>query len=155
MDIEDPNLHIKPGAVLFYLTFKVLGTSTLASQSLVFDDAVLFNAAWKSDGTEFSVQHVPDAVQRSEKEALSTLQASIRPNPTSGETTLAIKADSKGKARLALFDAFGKRMFIRDLELTGAMQEFLLPETTPLPTGVYFWKVAGKDLSAKGHLVKQ
>ena len=153
MDIDNPDLHIQSGAVLFYLTFKVLANLPESGLPLILDDAVLSNAAWKLDGTECAVEAVSSLSIRNEQSV--QFQASIRPNPTSSEAILSVQASKAGKGRIALFDAFGRRLSMRDIMLTEGQQDIQLQEVAQLPLGVYLWKIYSNGVKAQGHLVKQ
>jgi hypothetical protein len=155
MDMENPDLHIEPGNILFYLTFEVLANFPDSNLPLQFDEGVLYNAAWNPNGTEYAIQHTTTLAERNTALQSNTFQASIVPNPTSGEAILKLHEAIQGKVRFALFDAFGKRMFIKDLVLTAGTQEIQLPETARLTPGVYNWKVYAPAQKAQGHLIKQ
>lgn len=154
MDIENPDLHIEPDAVLFNLSFKILGNLPESGLPLQLDDAVLFNAAWKIDGTECAVQNTPVVTKRAEPES-TVLQAAIHPNPGSGEAMLHLLTPKEGKARIALLDAFGRRLVMRDVPITEGQQDIPLPETANLPAGVYIWKVYSNGLKVQGNWIKQ
>ncbi|MDO8367786.1 MAG: T9SS type A sorting domain-containing protein [Saprospiraceae bacterium] len=148
--------RVQPGSVLFYLTFKVLEELPGDGLPLWLDSQLLDCAAWKSDGGEFAVQHAPALTKRDEPVApAADLMASIHPNPTKGDATLVVQALKAEKGRIALFDAFGRRLFVRDVLFQEGKQDIPLPEVAPLPTGVYVWKVYTPSFKTQGHLVKQ
>jgi hypothetical protein len=66
-----------------------------------------------------------------------------------------VQADLPEKARLMLFDAFGRGIALRELSLIGGTQELSLPELEGLPNGVYMWKVFTPTQQAQGHIIKQ
>ncbi len=147
---------IQPGTVLFYLNFKVLGELPGGGLPLWLDDQLLACAAWAPDGTEWIVGHTPSSIKRDEHaDASPSLRASLRPNPTLGDVTLEVQSLKAEKCRIALYDAFGRRIFLRELMLQEGHQDIPLPEATQLPTGVYIWKVYTQSLQAQGHLIKQ
>ena len=147
---------IKPGNVLFYLSFKVLGEMPTGGLPLWLDDQLLNCTAWAADGAEWAVGHVPISMKRDESAAaISGLQASLRPNPTLGDVTLLVESLKAEKGRIALYDAFGRRLFMRELMLQEGRQDIPLQEADQLPTGVYTWKVYTQSLDAQGHLIKQ
>ena len=155
MSMEYPDLHIGPGAVLFNLTFRVLSNSLPADLPLELDDAVLYNAVWKGDGTECAVQNTPTASKRDAPTlAEAVLRASIRPNATSGEATLQIQSPQEGKARIVLLDAFGRWIGTRDIPLSAGLQDVSLPEVLSFPAGAYLWKIYSHGLEVQGHLIK-
>ncbi len=155
-DPDDPKFRIAPGAVLFHLTFQVLEALPETSLPLWLDDAVLANAAWKSDGTEYVIGQEPLHLEHRESpQATTLLRASVQPNPASGAAVFKVQAAQAGKGRIALFGPFGSRIFIRDVRLDVGEQEFSVPEVAQLPAGIYIWKVYVNGEKAQGHLVKQ
>ncbi len=156
LPISDQFEKVLPGKVLFYLTFKVLRELTEQSLPLWLDDALLDCAAWKPDGTEYAVQQVRGVVKRDVPvDFAAELSASVRPNPTLGDATLVVRSPKAEKSRVALFDAFGRRIFMREVPLREGEQEISLPEIGQIPAGVYIWKVYTPSLKTQGHLVKQ
>ena len=83
------------------------------------------------------------------------LEASVKPNPTMGTATLVVQAAQSEKARVMLFDAFGRRLAMHELLLTEGRQEIPLTEAPGLPGGVYIWKIYTPTQKAQGHLIKQ
>ena len=147
---------IQPGKVLFYLTFKVLEELPVNELPLWLDNKLLDCAAWKPDGIECAIQQTYASAKRDEPVAvILDLQASIHPNPTVGDATLVVQARKAEKARIALSDAFGSRLFMRELLLEEGRQNIPLPEVAQLPGGVYVWKVYTPNFKTQGHLVKQ
>jgi hypothetical protein len=147
---------IQPGAVLFYLSFKVLGELPGGKLPLWLDDQLLDCAAWSADGAEWGVGLAPGSIKRDEPAtATPGLQAIFRPNPTLGDATLVVQSLKAEKSRIVLYDAFGRRLFMREVMLQEGRQDIPLPETVQLPTGVYTWKVYTQSLQAQGHLIKQ
>jgi hypothetical protein len=156
LPMTDASEKIPPNTVLFYLTFKVLGEISDSGLPFWLDNQLLDCVAWKPGGIEYAIQQSSLAVKRDESAVVvQDLQASIRPNPTVGDATLAVQALKAEKARVALYDAFGSRLFMREMWLHEGQQEVPLPEVAPLPSGVYVWKVYTPSLKAQGHLVKQ
>lgn len=147
--------RIEPGAVLFHLSFRVLSTVPESGLPLWFDDEVLHNAAWRPDGTECALNHEPVSARNTSAAAATVLTASVRPNPTRGEATLAVQAASASKGKLVLYGAYGKRLASREVTLVAGAQEFSLPELASLPAGVYLWKVEAAGQRVQGHIVKQ
>ena len=147
---------VLPGTVLFYLTFKVLSEVSETGLPLWLDEGLLTCSAWKSDGTECALQYISATQTREESANIpGSLQASVRPNPTGGIATLFVQVIKPEMARVMLFDAFGRRLAMRELQLSEGRQEIPLPEVQGLPTGVYVWKIYTPSQKAQGHLVKQ
>jgi hypothetical protein len=148
--------RIRPGTVLFHLTFKVLSHLPENRSPLRFDDELLECLAWKMDGEEFRLQHNALNATKSREQAKETgIQASLSPNPTSGAATLTVVAETPEKARVMLFDAFGRRLGMQQLVLAPGGQEIPLPEVQNQPPGVYLWKIFTPTQKAGGHLIKQ
>lgn len=153
-DTDEP---IQPGSVLFHLNFKVLSGSTEVALPLWLDHQLLAGAAWKPDGEEYSLLQIPPAVLRDDPPVLAPfgLTATVQPNPTSGGVTLSVQTEKAGKCRLAVFDAFGQMLLMREFELREGRQDLPLPEVALLPAGVYSWKVYTPSLETQGQLIKQ
>ncbi|MFN4255143.1 MAG: hypothetical protein ACK4Q5_09080 [Saprospiraceae bacterium] len=155
----DPQLQ--PGMVLFHLHFRVLGTGRDESPLLAFDDGILAGAVWDKKGQERAArlsERPAPARARADEGATKALQASCRPNPSSGEMWLDVQSPVAQKARLMVFDPFGKLLVHRDLRLEAGAQQIEVPEMPGLPAGVYVWKIitTGKDKQkVKGHFIKQ
>jgi len=155
LPMSDFSEKIMPNTVLFYLTFKILSDLPDNVLPLWLDDQLLDAAAWKPDGEEYAIQAEPALVSRDKINAPARdFEAYILPNPTSGSSVLAIKTTATGKARVAIFDAFGKQVYFRELTLAAGRQDVSLEEVALLPAGVYAWKVYTQDSEAQGHLIK-
>ncbi|MDO8367818.1 MAG: hypothetical protein Q7T20_13535 [Saprospiraceae bacterium] len=147
---------VLPGTVLFYLTFKVLTDVPESGLPLWLDEQLLACSAWKPDGTEYALLFTQASRFRAEDPTeLKDIQASVRPNPTLGTATLVVQAAQPEKARVMLFDGFGRRIAIREVLLAEGPQEIPLPEVQGLPGGVYVWKIYTSTRKAQGHIVKQ
>jgi len=156
-DVSDPEQCAKPGNVLFYLTFKVLGELPESGASIWLDDALMSNAAWRTDGTECSLIRQTKEPKRSERSETQTvvISASCHPNPSSGALTFSVHSVNAGKGRIALFSPNGVRLLAHDVLFTVGEQEINLPEAAQLPNGVYTWKILTSGTQAQGHWVKQ
>jgi len=149
---------IQPGATLFYLSFQVLDGAYGADFALELDDNILYNAAWKPDGTECAVSATPDAMNRNaspQANASSILQASVQPNPSAGAVHFIVTAKQAMKGRIDLYDAFGNRLLLRNVDFSAGEQVIPLPEIDKQPAGIYLWKVYSKDAQVQGRLIKQ
>lgn len=155
--MTEAEMLIQPGSTLFHLNFKVLSGGTEGALPLWIDHQLLDGAAWKPGGEEYTLQQTAPASRRDEPapQLASGLTATVQPNPASGSITLAVRAEKAEKCRVAVFDAFGQMLLLREFELREGSQEFLLPEVAPLPAGVYSWKVYTPSLETQGQLIKQ
>lgn len=150
--------RIGAGTVLFYLSFRALTDLPESEPLLVLDNNVLDNAAWEGDLSEYALAPDPNAEHRDETAANAPAQgfrAGVRPNPSSGEVVFSVHEPPAGPGRIALFDAFGKLIFMRRVEFAAGSQDIAAPEVAGLPLGVYVWKVIVAGQKVAGHLVKQ
>jgi hypothetical protein len=155
LPMTDDAANIRPGNVLFNLTFKVLDDSPNGALPLWLDHQLLECAAWKPGGAEYLVEQTP-AVKRDAPAAASIgLTASVVHNPTSGGVTLTVQAARADKGRVTLFDAFGQGLLMHEYDFHEGKQDIPLPEVASLPAGVYIWKVYTPSLEAQGQLIKQ
>lgn len=161
-DYTEPDRHIQPGDVLFYLTFKVLTQTASAEPLLQLDNALLENLAWTAEGTECEVKGTAVQQRDDPAEALpgvsaaGWLKASCSPNPTSGAASLRAESAKAGKARFWLLDASGRRLLLRDIVLDAdTPQELALPELVQMPAGIYLWKLSMSGERVEGRLVKE
>jgi hypothetical protein len=87
-----------------------------------------------------------------EKPALERVRLGLaRPNPTSGNTTLGFSLTAAGKARLAIYDASGRRIALladgtfgagaRSCEWNGRTEQ-----GTPVADGVYFYRLEADEV---------
>jgi hypothetical protein len=154
--MTDASERILPNKVLFYLTFKVLEALPESGLPIWLDDQLLDCAAWKPDGSEFAVGYEAAAARRDEAAvATKSFQAHIYPNPAAGDATITVESLQAEPCRIALFDAFGQRLFLHEVSLIEGSQDIRLPEVGALPAGVYFWKAYTRSFEAAGHLIKQ
>jgi len=155
LPMTDDVALIRPGSVLFNLSFKVLDDLPSGALPLWLDHQLLDCAAWKPGGVEYLVTETP--VAKRDEPAISAigLTASVVPNPTLGGVTLTVRATKADKGRVTLFDAFGQSLLKRECELHEGKQDIPLPEVASLPAGVYIWKVYTPSLEAQGQLIKQ
>ncbi|MCC6461088.1 MAG: hypothetical protein IT260_11495 [Saprospiraceae bacterium] len=156
-DPATPGEALRNGDILFYLSFQVKRHLPASAVLFDLDDKILPNAAWKPEGTEFALQSGQAAEDRAQEATLTTssLKAVCQPNPTTGTAQLKVHADRAGSARLAIFGPFGRREWMKEVELNPGEQIFEIPEVAQLPAGVYFWKVLAPWGKTQGHLIKQ
>ncbi|MEQ1747537.1 MAG: cohesin domain-containing protein [Saprospiraceae bacterium] len=161
-DGAEPDQYALPGTTLFHLTFDVLAPLPDGGLPLSVDEDVLHGLAWSPDDAQYDLrgQNATEAARpvvgvsapaHAQQEAL---RAICRPNPTASGTVLAVHAPWDGQGRVALFDAFGKLVFMRKVEFVAGDQDVHMPEAADVPPGVYIWKVFASGQKAVGHLVK-
>jgi hypothetical protein len=156
LPMTDASERILSNKVLFYLTFKVLEALPKSGLPLWLDNQLLDCAAWKPDGAEFAIEYEAAAARRDEPAfATKGFQAHIYPNPAAGDATITVESPAAEPCRIALFDAFGQRLFLHEVSLIEGSQDIRLPEVGALPAGVYFWKAYTRSLEAAGHLIKR
>ncbi len=147
---------IKPNTVLFYLTFKVLAELQGSGLPLWLDSQLLDCAAWATGGTEHAlVQENIAAMERGSQPENTGIQVSVRPNPTAQAAVFSVRASRAETARLAVYDAFGRQLFFKEMPLEKGGQDIPLPELAQFATGVYRWKLYTRTFEQAGHIVKQ
>lgn len=144
---------ILPGTVLFYLSFEALADVPEGGLPLSLDPGLLDCAAWSLDGTEHALRQGTAVSKRAAPEGSSGLRASVFPNPSTGVASFEVESDRPEKARLMLFDGFGRRMAFREFSLAPGKRQFGLPDAERLPQGVYVWKLLTPTREAQGHLI--
>ncbi len=156
-DGSEPDQYILPGAVLFYLSFEVTGPIPESGLPLWLDHTILESLAWRPDALEYQLQGdpLPAEFREAADNLLPRLRASCRPNPTTSEAVFHIIASEAGPGRIALFDAFGKLVFMRKVSLHAGEQDIPAPEVAQAPPGVYVWKVYAGGEKISGHLIRQ
>ncbi len=162
-DGAEPDQFVLPGTTLFYLTFDLLAPLPEGGLPLRTDDEVLACLAWSPEDTEHALRGADTSEAARPAGPLSGTitparpdapRAVCRPNPTASDALLAVHAPKDGQGRVALFDAFGKLVFMRKVELVTGGQDVPMPEAAGIPPGVYVWKVFASGQKAVGHLVK-
>jgi len=87
-----------------------------------------------------------------EKPALERVRLGLaRPNPTSGNTTLGFTLTAAGKARLAIYDASGRRVaLLADGSLGAGTHSYewdgRTDQGTPVADGVYFYRLEADEV---------
>ncbi len=143
--------NIAPHTLLFYLSFEVIDNiSGLLPMRL--DNMLLDAAAWTTDGREFSLEQ--SARVRERFEQTSELIATLRPVPTAGQAFLSIESQTTEPCRIAIYDAFGKQLVLKEITLNKGRHDISLQEAEGLPKGVYMWKVFTHSAKTQGHLIK-
>jgi hypothetical protein len=155
---ESPDPWLKPGTIMFYLTFKPKRGIAEKGNQLALNDAIFSNLAWAPDGKEFHLVASEPATR--EREALlptsHPFSVDASPNPTSGNLRLVIRSDKPVQARVAVFSAFGQMLWMQQIELTDGESILETGVLADKPAGVYLWKVwTPSGVKVEGHIVKQ
>lgn len=147
---------LRTGQRLCFLTFRAKrGLKSLAGQ-LRFDDSILPALGWTDAGAEYALElQGGQAVEREQPAGGEALAVRVQPNPSGGAMSFQFKLPEAGRVRLSIYDAYGVRMFYRDLELPAGKQSLQLSEAAAWPAGVYNYDLRAGSLRAKGHLVRQ
>jgi Cohesin domain len=156
-NFADPDQAVAPGAVLFYLTFKVKAQWPQDSElPLVLDNSVLENRVWRTDDTEYDLLKSSETISDRQLPEPSTqeVQVSISPNPTQGIFNMHITAQKAVSARIIVQGPFGQHIVVRNIQLAIGAQSIEIPELINQPAGVYTWKVWNKSFILQGHIMK-
>lgn len=152
-DFNDPAQRIRPGQTLFHLAFRVKKAwPSGAALPLWLDDTVLPSRTWTEQEVEHPLRQDEAIGERAEPITQIALQAACHPNPSSGAVRFDIAVEASCKGRLALFDALGRRIFVRDLLLEAGTQTVQVQETAGLAEGLYRWKVYANGQQVQGQL---
>lgn len=143
--------NIAPHTLLFYLSFEAIN-AVADALPMQLDNTLLDAAAWAVDGQEFSLE--PSAPVSERFEQSSELLATLRPTPTTGQAILSIASQTTEPCRIALYDAFGKQLVLKEITLEKGRHDVSLQEAEGLPKGVYMWKVFTRSAKTQGHLIK-
>ena len=143
--------NIAPHTLLFHLSFEAIDNigGTLPIQ---LDNTLMDAAAWATGAQEFSLEQSSRVRERSKQ--TSELVATLRPTPTAGQAFLSIESQTTEPCRIAIYDAFGKQLVLKEIILDKGRQDISLQEAESLPKGVYMWKVFTNSAKTQGHLIK-
>jgi hypothetical protein len=154
----DNSIKIRPGEIMFYLSFKSLNNQETSGDILKLDNTVLENSAWNESGKQYDLYNTSETAERMPEESTETpspLQVIARPNPTSGTVIFTIKNDKEIRGRLVLSGSFGNRISVQEVSLQPNEQEITVKDLENLPSGVYLWQVIAGQTKAQGRLIKQ
>jgi hypothetical protein len=143
--------NIAPHTLLFYLSFEAIDNIS-GPLPMRLDNMLLDAAAWTTGGREFSLEQ--SARVRERFEQTSELIATLRPVPTAGQAFLSIESQTTEPCRIAIYDAFGKQLVLKEITLNKGRHDISLQEAEGLPKGVYMWKVFTNSAKTQGHLIK-
>lgn len=156
--INDASDHLKQGQHLFYLTFRAKKTVADVSSLLTIDHNVLFSEGYGSDGVQtvrFSWQGEPTP-SNIQPAAEGSLKVLCKPNPATDYFNLDFNLKTAAEFQLSIYDAFGRRMYFKNLNLEAGAQSLKIAEISQWAAGVYHWDLKGdQKLHTEGHVVKQ
>lgn len=146
----------KPGQVLCNFTFLAKRKTFEDDALLAFDNSVLAAQAYTGDRIyDLALAQRASAVQRNQS-AEPAFIVQCRPNPTLGDATLQIEMpEATPKMKIAVFSAFGQRLFFRQTDLPKGRSDIALSEAAQWAPGVYTWRVWNKSARQEGKLIKQ
>ena len=151
--------RLQAGDQLCYLTFKVLQPLPENGDWLQLGDQILSSTAWDSQGAIYRPVVPATVAERTASARLSsnkTIQVTAIPNPTHGAVQLQIDGGAGiERAKVGLFDAFGKVVLVRNLRIAPGQQTLDLPELVAQPAGVYNWRIWSETMQVSGIIVKQ
>lgn len=136
---------------MFILIFKQKNV-TVEKMPMTLDDGLLQGKGWYENGIECRVRQ--RANNSGESVVPQDITARIFPNPVQDSTYLDVESRTVSKARIALQDIAGNRIFIRDVSVATGSQKLAVPETAYLKSGVYIWKLIMPRFTMKGILIK-
>jgi Cohesin domain len=147
---------LSPGQSLFNLTFRVKQDLPESTPLLRIDESLMPNMGWTQEGAAYTLQ-TGFSSQRSEpSQPEMPVWVRCHPNPSPGEVVFDILAlPQPRRTQLTVFDAFGRRMWWRDLgKETGSMQ-VIVPEAAAWPKGVYHWELRFDKQRSVGTFIRQ
>lgn len=149
---------IQPGQSLFNLTFRVKQDLPESESPIRLDEAVMPNQAWTKEGSTLVLQTAVSSSREEETEQPSEIPLWVRcrPNPSIGAVTFdIITLPQTRRARLYVFDAFGRRVWHRDLGSEMGPVQIAVPEAATWPVGVYHWELRMDRQKSTGLFVRQ
>lgn len=148
----------KPGQVLCHFTFRAKRKTLDMAAPLALDQNILACQAYAGDRI-YDLELLP-AQSVSGRQPLSATAAlfnvQCRPNPAVGDAGLLLDMpEASEKIKIAVFSAFGQRLFFRQMDLPAGRSDIALPEAAQWAPGVYTWRVWNKSGRQEGKLIKQ
>lgn len=148
---------VKSGTLLFSIVFRAKQALSEYDLPIALDNAVLQNLALSTAHESHAIQKAPPLAPQAEKpdaeKKVPRLEARCTPNAISDTLRLAIESEAEEPGRVALFNALGQRVFVRDIALTKGTRTFSFAEMAALPRGVYVWKVYGQHEKVQGNVL--
>ena len=153
-DLRD--LNWKPGQALCHFTFRAKRAVSNGEALLTLDNDVLAAQAY-APGKRIFDMALPQTVETAQRDRAAETVFSVRcqPNPTAGDATLRLELpEAAEKMRVAVFSAFGQRLFFRQMDLPQGRTDIALPEAAQWAPGIYTWRVWNKTGKQEGKLIK-
>jgi len=148
---------LMPGQSLFNLVFRARQDMPESFPLLSVDGAIMPNLGWTEAGTAYSIQTAVSASRERDYDGQAAA-ASVRchPNPGSGELLFDIAGVPPHKrARLSVFDAFGRRVWHQDLGGVSYPYQLRVLEAASWAAGVYGWELRHDSHRLSGSFVRQ
>ncbi len=146
---------LQPGQSLFNLSFRIKKDLSESEALLSIDEGLMPNLAWNSEGTEYELQTSTNSSRDIEAQPEKLTWVTCRPNPSLGEVTFEVQALPRPlRAQLTVFDAFGQRVWWRDLSKETGSVEIRVPEAVNWPVGVYHWELRFDQQKSVGTFVR-
>lgn len=148
---------IQPGQSLFNLTFRVKQDLPENESLIRLDEVAMPNYAWTKEGRTLALQTAVSSSREGGTEQIDMpLWVRCRPNPSMGAVTFDIVAlPQLRRAQLNVFDAFGRRVWYRDLGSETGPNQIMVPEAASWPAGVYHWELRLDEQKSTGTFVRQ
>ena len=157
--VNDPEDHLRQGQHLFYITFRAKKAVADFSSLIAIDHNVLFSEGYENGGKQpvrFSLKGAGSAVNATSATTGTNLQVTCKPNPATDYFNLDFELKTAGEFRLTVFDAFGRQIYFKSLNLEAGAQTLKITEISQWAAGVYHWDLKGDaNAKAEGHVVKQ
>ena len=153
----DDEQRITKGKTLFYLSFRIKSTLKEGELPLYLDEAILPGRAWQASGLEHPLLKNTEPIERDADAAsvLPGIRVGCSPNPSSGAFFFDLNAEKAGAGRLAVFSAFGQRLFVKDITFEAGQQTFHVPQAAQWAPGVYVWKMYVDGQKVQGQIIRQ
>ncbi|MBU6343015.1 MAG: hypothetical protein KGS48_16085 [Bacteroidetes bacterium] len=151
-DSED---HLRPGQVLFYLTFRARKAIADVSGAINIDQKIIPGEAYENDGKTIYRLSMRGMTSGAENAAPGSMQVLCHPNPANSQFLLDFELKSPEAVNLMVYDDFGKLVLNKTLELPAGVQTIQVPEIAHWAAAVYHWELKiGKTGHAQGHVIK-
>jgi hypothetical protein len=147
---------LRSGQTMFYLTFRVKRDLPEQEPLLQIAEGVMPNLCWTAPGEEWRLQSPQISDLRTEENsAPAGLDVRCYPNPGNGELFFDIPSPGVVKRiQLTVFDAFGHRLWQRDLRKEQFPLQLGIPEAAAWPGGVYKWELRYDKNRSAGSFIR-
>jgi|GEM_PF-696194 len=151
---------LMPGQVLFNLSFRTKQFIPESSSLLTIAENQMPCLAWEKEGGSYRMRMNPsgnvDARDDFHALPLSEVKVVCRPNPSMGEITFDLGYYPMPKrAQLTVLDAFGRRVWQRDLSRMAGPIQVSVPEAANWLVGVYHWELRRDKAREQGTFIRQ